>query len=226
MGANATTFVPAYIAGEVLTAADLSVTNSGIPVFATTVTRDAAFGGTGEKVLAEGQFAYLESTNATQYYDGAAWVALGGKWGQIVQSVKSNTFSTTSTSFADITDMAVTITPTSASSTVLVLVSSNIGISGNIVATQRLLRDSTVIFAGTAAGTRPLGFAMAAIVEATQSFTSSAVFLDSPATTAATTYKTQMRVNAGTAYVNQNGRDTDGLDPRLASSITAIEILP
>lgn len=73
MGANATTFVPAYVAGEVLTAADLSVTNSGIPVFADSTARDAAFGGSGEKVLAEGQFAYLESTNVTQYYDGAAW---------------------------------------------------------------------------------------------------------------------------------------------------------
>ena len=78
MGANATTFVPAYTAGEILTAGNLSVTNSGIPVFATTVTRDAAFGGTGEKTLAEGQFAYIEATNTTQYYDGAAWVAVGG----------------------------------------------------------------------------------------------------------------------------------------------------
>ena len=77
MGANATTFVPSYTSGEVLTAANLSVTNSGIPVFATTVTRDAAFGGTGEKTLAEGQFAYIEATNTTQYYDGAAWVAVG-----------------------------------------------------------------------------------------------------------------------------------------------------
>ena len=77
MGANATTFVPAYVAGEVLTAANLSVTNSGIPVFATTVTRDAAFGGTGEKTLAEGQFAYIEASNTTQYYDGAAWQPVG-----------------------------------------------------------------------------------------------------------------------------------------------------
>ena len=77
MGANATTFVPSYTSGEVLTAANLSVTNSGIPVFATTVTRDAAFGGTGEKVLAEGQMAYIEATNATQYYDGAAWQSVG-----------------------------------------------------------------------------------------------------------------------------------------------------
>ena len=73
MGANAVTTVPVYVSGEVLTAADLNITNSGIPVFATTVTRDAAFGGAGEKTLAEGQFAYIEATNTTQYYDGAAW---------------------------------------------------------------------------------------------------------------------------------------------------------
>jgi hypothetical protein len=73
MGANAVTTVPVYTAGEVLTAADLNITNSGIPVFASTVERDAAFGGTGEKTLAEGQFAYLETGNVTQYYDGAAW---------------------------------------------------------------------------------------------------------------------------------------------------------
>jgi hypothetical protein len=78
MGANAVTTVPVYTAGEVLTAADMNITNSGIPVFATTVTRDAAFGGTGEKTLAEGQFAYIEATNTTQYYDGAAWQNMGG----------------------------------------------------------------------------------------------------------------------------------------------------
>jgi hypothetical protein len=77
MGANATTTVPVYVAAEVLTAADLNITNSGIPVFATTVTRDAAFGGAGEKTLAEGQFAYIEATDTTQYYDGAAWQSVG-----------------------------------------------------------------------------------------------------------------------------------------------------
>jgi hypothetical protein len=77
MGANAVTTVPVYTAGEVLTAADMNITNSGIPVFATTVTRDAAFGGAGEKTLAEGQFAYIEASNATQYYDGAAWQSVG-----------------------------------------------------------------------------------------------------------------------------------------------------
>lgn len=76
MGVNATTFVPAYVAGEVLTAADLTVTNSGVPVFADAAARDAAFGGTGEKVLAEGQLAYLEDSDVVQYYDGSVWATL------------------------------------------------------------------------------------------------------------------------------------------------------
>ena len=73
MGVNAQTSVPAFTAGQVLTAAEMTEVNTGIPVFATTVTRDAAFGGAGEKVLAEGQYAYIESSNATQFYDGSAW---------------------------------------------------------------------------------------------------------------------------------------------------------
>jgi hypothetical protein len=77
MGANAVTTVPVYTAGEVLTAADMNITNSGIPVFATTVTRDAAFGGAGEKTLAQGQYAFIEATNSTQVYNGSAWVAVG-----------------------------------------------------------------------------------------------------------------------------------------------------
>ena len=78
MGANAVTTVPVYTAGEILTAANLNITNSGVPVFATTTTRDAAFGGAGEKTLAEGQFAYIEATNTTQYYDGSSWQSVGG----------------------------------------------------------------------------------------------------------------------------------------------------
>jgi hypothetical protein len=77
MGLNAVTTVPVYVAAEVLTAADLNITNSGIPVFATTVTRDAAFGGAGEKTLAQGQFCYLESTGKTQVYNGSGWTNLG-----------------------------------------------------------------------------------------------------------------------------------------------------
>jgi hypothetical protein len=78
MGANAQTSVPAFTAGQVLTAAQVTQINTGIPVFASSTERDAAFGGSGEKTLAEGQMAYLEDTNVTQDYDGSSWAVVGG----------------------------------------------------------------------------------------------------------------------------------------------------
>jgi hypothetical protein len=76
MGANAQTAVPVFTAGQVLTAAQVTQINTGIPVFATTVTRDAAFGGAGEKTLAEGQFAFIETGDITQFYNGTSWISL------------------------------------------------------------------------------------------------------------------------------------------------------
>jgi len=77
MGANAQTTVQKFLSGAVLTAEQQNFSAAtGIPVFATTVTRDAAFGGA-NKVLAEGQLCYLESTDETQYYSGSAWLAVG-----------------------------------------------------------------------------------------------------------------------------------------------------
>jgi hypothetical protein len=76
MGANAQTSVPAFTSGQVLTAQQQTEINTGVPVFATTTTRDAAFGGTGEKVLAQGQLCYLEATNVVQYYNGSVWATL------------------------------------------------------------------------------------------------------------------------------------------------------
>jgi hypothetical protein len=77
MGANAQTAVPDFTAGQVLTAAQMTEVNTGIPVFADSSARDAAFGGAGEKVLAEGQYAYIEATNTTQFYDGSVWQPVG-----------------------------------------------------------------------------------------------------------------------------------------------------
>ena len=82
MGANAQTSVPTFTAGQVLTAANMNISaRTGVPVFANSTDRDAAFGGTGEKTLAEGQLAYLEDSNIVQYYDGAAWATVGPSTG-------------------------------------------------------------------------------------------------------------------------------------------------
>ena len=81
MGVNAQTTVPAFTVGQVLTSAQLVASaQTGVPVFATTATRDAAFGGA-NKVLAEGQIAYIETNDLFQYYSGSIWVDLvGSAW--------------------------------------------------------------------------------------------------------------------------------------------------
>ena len=224
MGANAQTAVPAFTAGQVLTAAQQTQINTGVPVFATTVTRDAAFDGAGEKVLAEGQFAYIEATNTTQYYDGAAWQSLtaGARIGQVVSTSKVDAFTTTSTSYTDVTGLSVSITPTLASSKVLVMVTLQGSQGTTTDGMFRLLRDSTAISVGTA-GTTLNGFAQVSYDYKNSMFSCSLTFLDSPATTSATTYKVQAVTGAGgTICVNRRGLD---LQFGGASSITVLEVI-
>lgn len=227
---NTQTSVPVFVASQVLTAAQQNQINTGIPVFATTVTRDAAFGGSNEKTLAEGQFAYIEATNTTQYYDGASWLPLvGAKLGQVVNTVKTDTFTSTSTSYVDITGLSLSITPTSASSTILVFAFVNgAGTSAVASAMVQLLRNSTAIGNGATAGSRSVGFAQLD-ASSSNAFSSGITFLDSPATTSATTYKIQGKLMTGTGsfYINRGGTDTDNAAyPRVSSQITAIEVLP
>ena len=125
--ANEQTSVPLYAAAEVLTATNMNISaGTGVPVFATTVTRDAAFGGAGEKVLAEGQLCYLSSTNVVQYYDGAAWATLGPSASAVsaVDANRVNTLETTSsTTFVGLTTAQV-ITMTTGTKA-LVIISGN-----------------------------------------------------------------------------------------------------
>jgi hypothetical protein len=61
--------------GAILTAADLNTYNRGVFVFADAAARTSAFSSAGI-TLTEGWFSYLTGTNSTEYYDGAAWVAV------------------------------------------------------------------------------------------------------------------------------------------------------
>ena len=99
MGANAQTAVPVFTSGQVLTAAQVTQINTGIPVFADSTARTAAFGGTGEKTLAEGQYSYLEDTNVTSFWDGAAWQPVGTAPGLVY--ITGATFTAASTIIAD-----------------------------------------------------------------------------------------------------------------------------
>lgn len=76
MGANAQTSVPTFVASQVLTATQVNQINTGVPVFADSTARTNAFGGSGEKVLAQGQLSYLESDGKIYVYNGTSWVSI------------------------------------------------------------------------------------------------------------------------------------------------------
>lgn len=122
MGANAQTEVPTFTAGQILTAAQMNVSaRTGVPVFATTTTRDAAFGGTGEKTLAEGQLCYLESTKVVQYYDGSSWLPVSLFSALNVATVATSQ-GVTSATYTDLATVGPQVTVTTGTS-VLVIIS-------------------------------------------------------------------------------------------------------
>jgi len=145
---------------------------------------------------------------------------------QVVSATKTDTFATDpSSSFIDVTGLSVSITPSSTSSKVLINTSiSGGGSTGVSIAHFRLLRGSTVIYAGDSAGSRTLGFAQSIDSDANASEHVSGVFLDSPSTTSATTYKIQTYSN-GVVYVNRSRDDGNEANrSRNASTILAMEI--
>jgi len=147
---------------------------------------------------------------------------------QVVQAVKTDTFSSTSTSFTDITGLSVSITPSSASSKIFVFSTTPVGGNSADQYNLRLVRDSTAIFIGNAAGSRSLAFygIDSSAIGSTAVLPQTIVYLDSPATTSSVTYKIQGKSNGGTTwYVNRSSDDTDAsYRTRTASSIIVMEI--
>ena len=203
MGANAQTSVPAFTAGQVLTAAQMTQVNTGIPVFASSTERDAAFGGTGEKTLAEGQYAFLEDTNETLVYDGSTWGAIaGGKILQVVSTFLDVAFSTSSTSFVDATGHSVTITPSSATSKILVFYDAYIfHATAGGTREINLVRDSTTINQPSS-GVNPAS--AQTYLNAYNNGRTGFHYLDSPATTSAVTYKIQVKTDRGAVVIGSD----------------------
>jgi len=148
-----------------------------------------------------------------------------GKVLQVVSTHKNDDFTSASGSFVDVTGLSVSITPSSASNKILILSNTSFG-SDNIGA-FKLIRNSTGIAIGDAAGSRQQASAVVYPASGNAIITASFNFLDSPNTTSATTYKIQMVAHSVTGYVNRNNNNTDqdaAGDSRIASTITVMEI--
>jgi hypothetical protein len=155
-----------------------------------------------------------------------------GKILQVVQTVKTDTSSTNSVnSFGDISGMSVAITPSSTGSKILVMVDMRLSTNTNRNITYRLMRGSTAIYVGDSAGSRTQATGGIRLTDDAKYDMQSetAIFLDSPSTTSATTYKvqwTQTYASSGESmYINRSYMDADDNDRvRGASSITVQEV--
>lgn len=131
--------------------------------------------------------------------------AAGGKVLQVVQATASTNFNTTSTTYVDVTGLSVSITPSSATSKVLILHQGNLlaeTSSGGSTASARLLRSSTAISTLTTIGN---------ISSGNYGIGLNFAYLDEPNTTSATTYKIQAKVDAandGLYYMYNNSMNT------------------
>ncbi len=149
---------------------------------------------------------------------------------QVVQTVKTDTFSASHGSTVDITGLSVSITPSSSSNKVLVTYDTNVSMAnGSYHAHIFLVRGSTKIFLGDAEGSRTR--ASNFVISGNDGnggiyyYPVHGEFLDSPATTSATTYKIQLLGQNNTMYVNRTQYDSDATGVnRIVSQITVKEV--
>ena len=209
--------------GEVLTAANVNsfLMEQATMTFADAAARDAALAG----VLREGLLTYNLDTNRLEVYDGTDWVEPApeppaGIGSNVVQTVKTDTFTTTSATFEDITGLAVTITPTSASSKILVLCSLQWGGSG--ASPQARLVGGNIANSFTHKTLINLASQGTSFNFNAQLMGAGWMVVDNPASTSPQTYKAQARGNGGAFQVNRNTSGSANVEG--ASSIIAIEV--
>jgi hypothetical protein len=155
----------------------------------------------------------IDGTNGLTF-NNATTQASAGKVIQVINAFTSTSASNSTSTLAD-TGLTATITPKFATSTILVLVSQN-GITKNPSATGsglqlQLLRGSTILkqLQGYAGYTESNSYNWIGGV--------STSYMDSPATTSATTYKTQFKNEANIASVSIQSDNS-------MSTITLMEI--
>lgn len=148
--------------------------------------------------------------------NGAVAVSAKPRIGQVVTSTTSSTTSTAGSGWIDVSGLSVTITPTSATSKIYITTSFGIIGSGSSYWSGyvQLLKGASALQSFFAGGWYPNGGGVNTGLYCPVSIQ----YVDSPATTSATTYKIQIN--------NIIGANTFGANPSGTSiQITAMEIL-
>ena len=151
---------------------------------------------------------------------------------QVVSTTKDDTFSASLASGAStaITGLSATIAPTSTSSNILVLcnISGTANVDGAAIY-MTLYRGVTAIGVGASPGSRQaVTSAIGSTLTGAATNAGTAIYLDSPATTSATTYSVNISHSSGvtrTVYVNRSEVDTNNSSfTRSVSTITVLEV--
>ena len=151
---------------------------------------------------------------------------------QVKSTAKLDVFTTTSATYVDVTGLSVTITPTSATNKILIIAQVTVGFANNnSVGHFRFSGGNSVDYVGPVSGSSVRGVFGGLIVADTKNFAGgmSMMFLDSPATTSATTYVVQTRRGASSSTIRVNesaGGSSDENTVSGASSITVFEVTP
>ena len=155
---------------------------------------------------------------------GATGVTGTGAVKQVVSVTKVDAYTQTNTSYTDITGMAATITPTSASSKILVSVQLSLaGTSSTYHCYIRLNRNGNNITGSNGTWSTNLSMMHKNINDSRDLDQHAMNYLDSPGTTSACTYQLQMAIQGNTFFVNRGG-NTEQFSASNISTITLMEI--
>ena len=156
---------------------------------------------------------------------------VGGKVLQVVSVAKTDTFSTGSNSFVDVTGLTLNITPSATSSKILVLCDVKLGVDAGVSSVksrieQTISASDTYPYIGDAENSNTRCSFGTYVNESSFIAQDASTVLLSPSTTAQITYTYQMVEQAGgTVYVNRiDSTETGAAAPRTASSLTVMEI--
>lgn len=154
---------------------------------------------------------------------------LGGTVQKVEQTVLTGTYSATSnTAEVIVTGVSATITPSSASNKILLMF--NCMFSNHITTYGGYFkRGTTIIGIGDASGSKQrVGMGLGYNGDANQSNQASYIYLDSPATTSATTYQLYLKNdNTAVCYFNRSPNDqNNNVGKRGITTITLWEVKP